>query len=143
MIAVDTNLLVYAHRSAVPEHARARAAIETAAAHPRGWGIAVPTLAELWMVATHPSAAGRPSTPEEVRRFVDALCQDAGMVIFTPGRGFGQRLCHLATVLGVVGARIFDLQIGLMAQEAGASALWTHDQRFVAPAGLRVHDPLG
>ena len=37
MIALDTNLLVYAHRSATPEHKNAGAAIERAAAS-SGWG---------------------------------------------------------------------------------------------------------
>ena len=40
MIAIDTNLLVYAHRARTPEHARAQKAIELAAAGDAGWGIA-------------------------------------------------------------------------------------------------------
>lgn len=48
MIAVDTNLLVYAHRSAVPEHARARRAIENAVDDPHGWGISIANVAEFW-----------------------------------------------------------------------------------------------
>ena len=44
MIALDTNLLVYAHRSATPEHKAAQAAIERAAAT-EGWGFAVPVVA--------------------------------------------------------------------------------------------------
>jgi predicted nucleic acid-binding protein len=62
MIAVDTNLLVYAHRARTREHAAARRAIERAAAHAAGWGLPLPVLAEFWAVVTHPSAAGRPST---------------------------------------------------------------------------------
>ena len=48
MIAIDTNLLVYAHRSRTPEHARARKAIARAAAGDDGWGIAVASLTEFW-----------------------------------------------------------------------------------------------
>jgi hypothetical protein len=40
VIAVDTNLLVYAHRAATREHRRARAAIALAAGSGAGWGIA-------------------------------------------------------------------------------------------------------
>jgi hypothetical protein len=43
MIAIDTNLLIYAHRGGVPEHREARAAIEQAANSGRGWGIASPS----------------------------------------------------------------------------------------------------
>ena len=52
MIALDTNILIYAHHSRYPEHRRARAAIERAAQNERGWGFAFPCIAEFWAVAT-------------------------------------------------------------------------------------------
>lgn len=142
MIAVDTNLLVYAHRASVPQHSKARAVLEEAAVRPDGWGVALPCVAEFWMVVTHPSAAGRPSTPEEARGFLDCLQRDACMQLFVPSRGFGARLLTSAERSSVTGPRIFDLQIGLIAVEAGVSEIWTHDARFLAPPGLRVVDPL-
>lgn len=39
MIAVDTNLLVYAHRSDAPAHASAQAALSRLARDPGGWAI--------------------------------------------------------------------------------------------------------
>ena len=142
MIAIDTNLLVYGHRSAVPEHKRAQAALERVAGAPSGWGVALPCVAEFWTVVTHPSAAGRPSTPEEAKGFLECLRRDANMQIFVPGRGMGARLLNVAERQSVSGPRIFDLQIGLIAVEAGATEIWTYDTRFLAPAGLRVVDPL-
>lgn len=141
MIAIDTNLLVYAHRSRTPEHARARKAIERAAAADEGWGMATPSLAEFWAVATHPASDGRPSTPQQAAAFVSALVK-AGAQIWIPGPGFGDRLLQMAADLEVVGARVFDLQIALTAFEGGATQLWTHDSRFVKVPGLRLHDPL-
>ena len=103
MIAIDTNLLVYAHRSRTPEHTRARKAIERAAADEAGWGIAAPSLAEFWAVATHLASVGRPSTPTQAAAFVAALVK-AGAQIWVPGRGFGDRLLQMASDLEVVGA---------------------------------------
>ncbi|MEW6271653.1 MAG: PIN domain-containing protein [Thermodesulfobacteriota bacterium] len=120
MIAVDTNLLVYAHRSSLPEHRRARRALEHASPDPRVWGIALASLAELWSVVTH-RAAPRPSTAREVSAFLGALQADGGMQIWAPRTGFDARLLQLATDLDVVGARAFDLQIALTAFEHGAS----------------------
>lgn len=140
MIALDTNLLVYAHRSRTPEHARARKAIERAAGG-AGWGIAAATVTEFWAIVTHPQAAGRPSTASQAGRFLRGLLQ-AGALIWLPGPGFGDRLVQLATDLGVVGSRVFDLQIAVAVFEGGATELWTHDARFVKIPGLRVHDPL-
>jgi toxin-antitoxin system PIN domain toxin len=140
VIALDTNLLVYAHRSATLEHTRARAAIEQAAASP-GWGFAAAVVAEFWSVVTHPAVGGRPSTATEARRFLSALA-DAGAEVWSPGPGFGLRLAQLAEDLHVGGNRIFDLQIALCAFESGARELWSHDTRLVTIPGLRLVQPL-
>jgi toxin-antitoxin system PIN domain toxin len=136
VIALDTNLLIYAHRSSTPEHRAARAAIERAAASD-GWGFAAPVVAEFLSVVTHPSAAGRPSSPDEARRFLEALA-DAGAHVWSPGAGFGLRLAQLAADLRVRGNRVFDLQIALCAFEGGARQLWSHDAHFVTMPGLRL-----
>jgi len=44
--------------------------------------------------------------------------------------------------LGIHGARIFDLQIALIALENGATEIWTHDRNFLKIPGLKIHDPL-
>jgi len=142
MIAVDTNLLVFAHRAAVPQHRRARRAIERVAGDPGGWGVSIATISEFWSIVTHPHGAGRPSTAAQASSFVRVLVEDAAMQIWGPRAGFAERLMQLAVDLGVVGVRVFDLQIGLMAFDNGAQEIWTHDDRFVRIPGLRVHDPL-
>ena len=136
MIALDTNLLVYAHRAATPEHKAARAAIERAAGS-GGWGLASPAVAEFWSVVTHPAARGRPSTPRQAHAFLSAL-EAAGAEVWSPGAGFSLRLAQLAADLGVSGNRIFDLQIALCAFEGGARELWSRDARFVTVPGLRL-----
>ncbi|MFM8533552.1 MAG: type II toxin-antitoxin system VapC family toxin [Acidimicrobiia bacterium] len=141
MIAIDTNLLVYAHRQRTPQHKRARKALELASSSTRGWGLAASVLPEFWSVVTHPSSEGRPSTPAEAAAFVRAL-SDAGAMIWLPGPGFGERLLQTASDLSVAGPRIFDVQIALTAFEGGATELWTHDAAFIGVPGLRVSDPL-
>jgi uncharacterized protein len=141
MIALDTNLLVYAHRAATAEHAAARAAIEQAAGSAGGWGLAAPAIAEFWSVVTHPAAQGRPSTPAEALAFLEQLVE-AGAQVWSPGKGFGLRLGQLAAELKMVGNRIFDLQIALCAFEGGAQELWSNDARFATVRGLRLVNPL-
>ena len=141
MIAIDTNLLIYAHRAALSENRAARRAIEKASRDPRGWGIAQPSVAEFWSVVTHPASSGGPSSADQARGFLHAL-REAGAMIWMPGEGFPERLLQLAGELGIQGPRIFDLQIGLTAFDNGAGEVWTHDGRFVRLPGLEVHDPL-
>lgn len=142
MIAIDTNLLVYAHRGGLPEHRAARRAIQTASRDVRGWGIPLPCIAEFWSVVTHPASAGGPSTAPQAHAFLKALIVEAGAAVWLPHEGFWERLARLAAHLRVQGARVFDLQIALTAFENGASEMWTHDVNFAALPGLLVQDPL-
>ena len=141
MIALDTNLLIYAHRSGSPESRRSRRAIAEAAQQPHGWGFTHTTIAEFWSVVTHPASAGGPSRPHQARDFLTSLAQ-AGARFLAPGDSFGERLIQTAADLDVRGPRIFDLAIALTAFDNGATEIWTHDSGFVSIAGLRVHDPL-
>ena len=142
VIALDTNLLVYAHRSGVSEHMSARRAIERASEDPRGWGVALPTVAEFWMNVTHPAAAGGPSTSKQAGDFLHSILIEGPGTVWMPREPFWTRCIRLASDLNVRGLRIFDLQIGLIAFDNGATEVWTHDRDFVGLPGLRVHDPL-
>lgn len=142
MIALDTNLLVYAHRAGVAEHHAAQAAIEAACNSRGGCAVTLPSIAEFYSVVTHPTASGRPSTPQEAGEFVRVLEEDGGILILGPGPEFAARLLQTAEDLRVQGPRVFDLQIALCALDGGASELWTHDGAFVKVPGLRLRDPL-
>ena len=142
MIALDTNLLVYAHREGAPEHEAARVAIFTALNDPRGWGICLPSIAEFWSIVTHPKIPGGPSSSRVVTHFFHYLITEGHGNIWTPGPGFGERLLRWAASLGIRGRRIFDLQIALIALEHGAQEVWTHDKNFVSVPKVKVSDPL-
>jgi len=141
MIALDTNILVYAHRAGVPEHSAAKRSIEEVAGSAGGWCIPFPCIAEFWAVVTHPGSSGRPSRPREARQFLDNLVA-AGAKILYPRSGAMERLTELAVRLNIEEARIFDLQIGLICQDGGAREIWSHDCNFIAVPGLVVNDPL-
>ena len=140
MIAIDTNLLVYAHRAAAPEHKKARKAIEQAALS-GGWGFSLPCVSEFYSVVTHAACPPRPSTAQEATGFIEAL-YESGAEVWMPGPGFGLRLLKTARTLKVSGHRIFDLQIAMMAFESGATELWSHDRNFQTVPGLQIVDPV-
>ncbi len=142
MIAIDTNLLVYAHRALTPQHGAARAAIERASRDARGWGIPLPCIAEFWSVATHPECRGGGSPPAKARSFLRALVLEAGARVWSCQEGSWERLSTLAAELGVRGPRVFDLQVSLTALENGATEIWSHDRAFLVLPGLALLDPL-
>jgi uncharacterized protein len=142
MIAIDTNLLIYAHRTATPEHQPTIRALEQAAADARGWGFSLGSVLEFWNVVTHHTSAGRPSTPDEARRFIANLAGQGRAEIWLPRLGFPERLLDTAARMQLSGGRVFDLQLALTALENGATEMWTHDAAFVRVPGLHVSDPL-
>ena len=107
-----------------------------------GWGIPAPCLLEFWSVVTHPSSVGGGSSPAAAREFVEALVETAGAVILPPPAALGPRCLQIGEQLDIRGPRIFDVQIGLTALEAGVREIWTHDAGFIALPGLAVRDPL-
>lgn len=141
MIAIDTNLLIYAHRSGTPEHRSARSAIEAACGSSGGCAITLPSIAEFFSIVTHPTASGRSSAPSDAAAFLAAL-DEGGVAVLVPGPAFSTRLVQTAADLAVKGPRVFDLQIGLCALDGGATELWTHDANFVKIPGLVIRDPL-
>jgi len=142
VIAVDTNLLIYAHGAGWAEHAAARQAIELAAGSPDGWCVPLPCTFEFWSVVTHPSCAGGPSTPRNALAFIDSLVSTGGAQILQPGANCTQRCLRIAASMSLSGPRMLDLQIGLLALEAGVTELWTLDAAFVSLPGLQVNVPL-
>jgi toxin-antitoxin system PIN domain toxin len=140
MIALDTNILIYAHRAGTLEHKAARRAVLSAMDDPRGAGIPYPCVAEFWSVVTSPPLP-KPSTPSEARAFLLGLW-DAGVEVWCPDSGFSAVLAELAVEERATGRQIFDLQIALLARNHGATEIWTHDAGFPPVPGLRVVDPL-
>lgn len=142
MIAVDTNLLVYAHRSALPEHDAARRALERLALRPGGWAVPWPCVHEFVAVVARPVPGVR-ATP--VARAFDAL--DAWLS--HPGcRVLAETTVHLGLWRalversGVVGGAVHDARIAAICLGHGVDELWTRDRDFARYPDLRTRDPL-
>lgn len=141
LIAIDTNLLVYAHRAGLAEHEAALRALEAARNHGSGWGVPFPVLGEFWRVVAGAAAGEHPSTPAQAAGFLSDLWA-AGAQPWLPLAGFEHEMPTLANRLNVKGVQVHDLQIAITALQHGARELWTHDCAFLPFPGLRLRDPL-
>ena len=72
MIAVDTNILVHAHREESPFHAPAYACVEMLANGAARWGIPWPCLHEFLAVVTHPRIYAPPTPLDRALDQVEA-----------------------------------------------------------------------
>ena len=72
MIAVDTNLLVYAHRGDSAFHTEAADILRSLAEGRGPWAIPWPCVHEFMAISTHPRIYDPPSSPEQAIGQLDA-----------------------------------------------------------------------
>lgn len=142
MIAVDTNVLIYAHRSEGPWHQQARGALKVLAEGHLPWGIPSPCLAEFLAIVTGFRGAIQ-ATP-----LADALSQAAEWLraphvsLLHSGIGHAQTLFDLARAANLKGGQFHDARIAAICIENGVTELWTADRDFSRFAQLKTRNPL-
>lgn len=136
MIAVDTNVLVYAHRSDTRRH---REALETLTALAEGdvpWALPVFCLAEFVRIVTHLRVFTPPSPLGHALDFIDTLLESPSVRLLLPSRSYPstfRRACESGDVRGNLA---FDAQIAAACLEHGVRDLITADRDFARFAEL-------
>jgi uncharacterized protein len=143
LIAVDTNILVYAHRSELAEHAPAREAVGRLAEGRVRWAIPWPCVYEFLAVVTHPRIF-KPPTPvvralEQARAWMESPTL---VMIGEDEETYFDGFAELLASGGVTGPRIHDARIAALCVHHGVTELWTADRDFSRFAGLRVRNPV-
>lgn len=130
MIAVDTNILVYAHREELPQHRQARARVRELAEGDARWGLPVFCLGEFVRVVTHPAVFRPASTLVEATAVLDGVLASPSLEVLSPGERYWPLLRAALAEARAAGNLAFDAQIVAVCREAGISALLTEDRDF-------------
>lgn len=142
MIAVDTNILVYAHRADSPFHDRARLTLESLAAGVRPWAIPWPCAHEFFAVVTHPRIY-KTATPAHTAlaqlRVLQAL---TNLAFIAETDDHLQHLEPLALAARAHGGAIHDARIAAICLSHGVAELWSADRDFSRFPALAVRNPL-
>ena len=138
MIAVDTNILVYAHRQELPQHSAARARLIRLAEGDVPWGIPVFCLGEFIRVVTHPRLFDPPHTIDEACRALERVLESPSLRILNPVERFWPLLAEAVREAEAIGNLVFDAQLAALCRESGVSALLTEDRDFDRFPNLRV-----
>jgi len=142
VIAVDTNILVYAHRTDSPFHERARSAVETLASGVREWAIPWPCAHEFFAVVTHPRIF-RTATPAETAfAQLRALGTLANLAFIGEADNYLQHLESLALLAQTRGGAIHDARIAAICLSHGVAELWSADRDFSRFPQIVVRNPL-
>jgi len=96
VIAVDTYLLVYAHRTDAAFHQPARAALEALALGRAAWAVPWPCVHEFISVVTHTRIFKTPTPVELALSQMQALADLPQVVMLSEGDGYLDRLAAVA-----------------------------------------------
>ncbi len=140
MIAVDTNILVYAYNELSPMHERALAALDRLAGEP-AWGLPWIVAGEFYAVLSDPRLWHEPQA-EGALAALDTWLASPGARLLSEQPGHWSRLRPLLAGARPLGHRVHDARIAAVCLGAGVSELWSSDHDFGRYPQLRVRNPL-
>jgi len=142
MIAVDTNLLVYAHRARAPFHDAANRCLIGLAEGRATWAIPWPCLHEFVCVVTHPRVFRPPTPLDGALGQVESWLASPSLVVIGEPAHYWSALSSAARVAHAVGPLVYDARIATMCQLHGVRELWTADRDFSRFPDLITFNPL-
>ena len=142
MIAVDTNLLVYAHREDSPWHQPAWDRLAGLAQGPAQWAIPWPCIHEFLAIVTHPRIYRPPTPLDTALEQVAAWLEAPGLVLLAEAAGYWEVLREDARTGLVAGPQVHDARVAALCRHHGVAELWSADRDFGRFPGLNVRNPL-
>lgn len=142
MIAVDTNILVYAHRREVAEHERAFELVRELAEGTSPWAIPWPCVYEFFSVVTNAriwkTAA---STPRQAWDQLDAWLSAPALALLAEPDGFAEVLAGFLNRPRVRAGVVHDARIAAICAAHGIDKLLTRDRDFSSFPELVTENP--
>jgi toxin-antitoxin system PIN domain toxin len=143
MVAVDTNILVYAHREEYKDiHSACVALMRPLIEGREPWAIPYPCAHEFISVVTHPRVFDKPTPIVKALEVLADLANCAGFQWLSESPGYFEMLRKVAEPVKVQGGRIHDARIAALCLHHGVSELWTADRDFSMFPRLRTRNPL-
>ena len=143
MIAVDTNILVYAHREDSPWHEPAYRAVAKLAEGSGAWAIPWAALHEFIAIETHPRILAPPTPLSRALDQVEAWIDSPTLHLLSEAPGYYESLHSLLKTAKITGPQVHDARIAAVCLQHGVRELWTADRDFSRFPALHVRNPLG
>jgi uncharacterized protein len=140
--AVDTNILVYAHREDSEWHGAADRAVRQLAEGPGAWAIPWPCLHEFLAITTHPRIFKTPTPLPMALDQVEAWLEAPSLITLAEDAGYWAVFRALVSQARVSGPRVHDARVAALCLAHDVRELWTADRDFSAFPALRVRNPL-
>ena len=142
MIAVDTNILVYAHREDSMMHEVADRCLMELAESRHNWAIPWPCIHEFLAITTHPKIYDPPTPLEDVIEQVECWLESPSLVLLGETRGYWPIFKATLKAGTVLGPQVHDGRIACLCLLHGVTELWSADRDFTRIPALVTTNPL-
>ncbi len=142
MIATDTNLLVYAHRTDSEWHEQARTCLASLAQGRVSWGLPWPCVHEFLAIVTRPRIYDPPSTLDAALDQVDAWLESPVADLLAETYTHWELLKDLLRKGHVKGPMVHDARVAAVCLAHGVTEFWTADRDFSRFPELPTRNPL-
>ena len=140
MILPDVNVLIYAFRQDVPQHAICRPWLNGVVLGDARFGVSPLALSALLRVTTNPRAYSTPSATEDAFGFCEDLLAQPHCQVVEPGERHWDIFKQLCVETETRGPRVTDAWFAALAIESGCEWI-TFDRDFARFPGLRWQVP--
>ncbi len=142
MIAVDSNLLVYAHREDAPWHDVAYTRIVELAEEQSLWAIPWPCIHEFLAIVAHPRIYSPPTPLDEAIEQIEAWMESPSLVLLSETEDHWMHLRPILVTGRESGPQIHDARVAALCKEHGVTELWTADRDFGRFPDIQTRNPL-
>lgn len=142
MIALDTNILVYAHRQDSPFHSAALDVLAQLANSRHPWAIPWPCVHEFISITTHPRIYNPPTPIDTALAFLENWMQSKSLILLSEGDSHFTQIAMLSRRAKLAGPKIHDARIASLCLANGIEILYTADRDFSLFPELKTRNPL-
>jgi toxin-antitoxin system PIN domain toxin len=142
VIAVDTNLLVYAFREDSEFHVQAAVSLGRLAQGREAWAILWPCAHEFLSVVTNKRIYKTAAPMSMALDAMDAWMESPSLSLLCESGRHWLRLRNLLTTGQIAGPMVHDARIAALCLQHGVRELWTADRDFGRFPALKTVNPL-
>jgi uncharacterized protein len=142
LIAVDTNILVYAHRRDSQWHDHASACVRELAEGTASWAVPWPCLHEFLAIVTHERIFSPPTPLPRALEQVVAWLESPTLVVLAETDGYWGVLAGVLERARATGPRVHDGRIAALCLHHGVRELLSADRDFTRFSDLKTRNPL-
>ena len=142
MIAIDTNIIIYAHRYDNPFQKRAQEWLEHVFQKEDICAIPYHCIIEFLAISTNPRIYKDPTPPETAFEQIENLLECDNVKILSEIENQLSLVKELSLNTAIKGSEFHDVRIAAVCLENGVSVLYSADRNFSRFSKLKVVNPL-